>query len=239
MRYVSYLRVSTKKQGKSGLGLEAQRAEVARYVESQGGKLEEEFVEVESGTKKSRPVLNQALEYCALYNRRKHEVTLVIARLDRLSRSAAFLTTLQEAGVPFVACDLPEANELLIGVMALLARQERDLISKRTKEALAAKKARGETWERYKPPKGVDTMQEARERGRAAVRAQAKQRAEQYRGIFEALEQDGYTSLNAKARKLTEDEVPNPSGTSTNWTPVQVGRIEKRLDEPFDGEYLL
>src|SRR5271156_4544949 len=136
--FVSYLRVSTARQGQSGLGLEAQRASVADYLN--GGKWEviKEFVEVESGSRNDRPELAKAMSLCRLRN-----ATLVIAKIDRLSRDAHFLLGLQKAGVRFVAADMPEANEMVVGIMAVVAQAERKMISTRTKAALAAAKARG------------------------------------------------------------------------------------------------
>jgi DNA invertase Pin-like site-specific DNA recombinase len=131
-KFVSYLRVSTKRQGESGLGLEAQRKAV-------NWQLVKELVEVESGKHDhNRPALHKALEACKVYG-----ATLVIAKLDRLSRDAHFLLGLQKAGVKFVAADMPEANEMVVGIMALVAQAERRMISERTKAALQAAKARG------------------------------------------------------------------------------------------------
>lgn len=136
--FVSYLRASTTRQGASGLGLEAQRKAVADYLNGGDWTLLGEHVEVESGRKNDRPELLKALEHCRLTGAK-----LVIAKLDRLSRNAHFLIGLQEAGVPFVAADMPNANELTVGIMALVAREERKAISSRTKAALAAAKERG------------------------------------------------------------------------------------------------
>lgn len=124
--FISYLRVSTERQGRSGLGLEAQRRAVADFLA--GGA---ELVEVESGSPNGRPRLAEAMALCRL-----HRVTLVIAKLDRLSRDAAFLLNLQKAGVRFVAADMPEANELVVGIMAVVAQAERKMISARTKGGL-------------------------------------------------------------------------------------------------------
>src|SRR5215213_3033543 len=137
-RFVSYLRVSTAKQGHSGLGLEAQRQAVADYLNGGQWQLVTEVVEIESGKRSDRPKLEEALRLCRLHN-----ATLVIAKLDRLSRDAHFLLGLEKAGVDFVAADMPSANRLTVGIMAMVADEERRLISKRTKEALAAAKARG------------------------------------------------------------------------------------------------
>ena len=136
--FVSYLQVSTAKQGASGLGLEAQRKAVEDFLNGGQWKLISEHVEVESGADDERPKLAEALARCRLHN-----ATLVIAKLDRLSRDAHFLLGLQKAGVRFVAADMPEANEMVVGIMAVIAQAERKMISARTKAALAAAKARG------------------------------------------------------------------------------------------------
>jgi DNA invertase Pin-like site-specific DNA recombinase len=134
--YVSYYRVSTAKQGQSGLGLEAQKTAVGQFVKDQP--VIEEFVEVESGKKDGRPQLQAAIAHA-----KQHSATLVIAKLDRLSRNASFIFTLRDSDVDFVCADMPDANTLTVGIFAVLAQHERELISQRTKAALAAKKAQG------------------------------------------------------------------------------------------------
>lgn len=136
-QYVSYLRVSTAKQGTSGLGLEAQRAAVAAFLN--GAPLLAEFVEVESGKKDRRPQLDAAIAAA-----KAKGAVLVIAKLDRLSRNAGFIFALRDSGADFICADMPDANTLTVGLFAVLAQHERETISKRTKDALAAKKARGE-----------------------------------------------------------------------------------------------
>jgi DNA invertase Pin-like site-specific DNA recombinase len=137
---VSYLRVSTREQGQSGLGLEAQRAAVESFCASHGYQVAAgaEYQDVESGKHNERPGLRHALA-----DAKARRATLLIAKLDRLSRNASFIMALRDSGVAFIACDLPEANTLTVGIMALLAQQERELISTRTRAALAALKARG------------------------------------------------------------------------------------------------
>ena len=137
-RFVSYLRVSTQKQGAQDLGIEAQRRAVAEFMNGGDWQLLGELVEVESGRQRDRPRLAEAMALCLAFNAR-----LVIAKLDRLSRDAAFLLSLRDAGVEFVAADYPHANRLTVGILALVAEQEREAISLRTKAALAAAKARG------------------------------------------------------------------------------------------------
>lgn len=135
-KYIAYYRVSTDKQGASGLGMEAQQALVRKYASDRA--LLAEYSEVESGKKNARPMLTQALAHAAATG-----ATLLIAKLDRLSRNAAFVLELQNSGVDFICCDMPAANKLTIGIMALLAQHEREQISTRTKAALSALKERG------------------------------------------------------------------------------------------------
>ena len=137
-KFVSYLRVSTARQGKSGLGIEAQRKAVEDYLNGGNWKLVKEFVEVESGKQADRPKLQEAFQLCRLIGAK-----LVIAKLDRLSRDAHFLLGLEKAGVDFVAADMPQANRLTIGIMAVMAEDERRRISERTKAALAVVKPLG------------------------------------------------------------------------------------------------
>lgn len=136
--FIAYFRVSTARQGASGLGIEAQQAAVKDFATSVGGRVLAEHVEVESGKNNDRPVLASALRECRLTG-----AVLLIAKLDRLSRDAHFLLGLEKAGVDFVAADMPNANRFTVGIMALVAQQEREAISSRTKAALAAAKARG------------------------------------------------------------------------------------------------
>jgi hypothetical protein len=137
-RFVAYYRVSTDKQGRSGLGLDAQRAAVARHAASAGGVVAAAFEEVESGRRGDRPQLGLALAECRL-----RRAVLLIAKLDRLARDAHFLLGLEKAGVEFLAADMPHANRLTVGIMALVAEEEARATSARTKAALAAAKARG------------------------------------------------------------------------------------------------
>jgi DNA invertase Pin-like site-specific DNA recombinase len=130
-KWISYLRVSTDRQGKSGLGIEAQRSAVGDYLNGGNWSLVKEFVEVESGKRTDRPMLAEAIKACRVYGAK-----LVIAKLDRLSRDAHFLLGLEKAGVDFVAADMPNANRLTVGIMAMVAEEERRMISKRTKDAL-------------------------------------------------------------------------------------------------------
>src|SRR6516225_5825746 len=164
-KFVSYIRVSTKRQGKSGLGLEAQRKAVDDFLNGGNWSVISEHVEVESGKKsdRHRPELAKALQACRLYGAK-----LVIAKLDRLSRNAHFLLGLKEAGVDFVAADMPNANRLTVGIMAMVAEEEGKAISARTKAALAAAKKRGKKLGGYRGGKITTSIRKA---GRAAVQA--------------------------------------------------------------------
>ncbi len=137
MQYVTYARVSTKGQGQSGLGLEAQRAAVQRFLKP-GDVILSEYVEVESGKRDNRPELLKAITQVQATG-----AILLIAKLDRLSRNASFIFRLRDTGVPFIAADMPDANHLTVGIMSVLADHERQMISERTRSALAALKARG------------------------------------------------------------------------------------------------
>jgi DNA invertase Pin-like site-specific DNA recombinase len=138
VQIVAYYRVSTKRQGKSGLGLEAQKEMVRQLVLAHGASIVAEYIEVETGKSATRPKLLEAIHHARLTNS-----TLVVAKLDRLARNAVFLLTLRDSGLPLVFCDLPDANELTVGIMAVVAQAEAKMISERTKAALAAAKARG------------------------------------------------------------------------------------------------
>ena len=137
-RFVAYYRVSTARQGRSGLGLEGQKQAVADFLNGGRWKLVAEFVEVESGRKTNRAELQKALAACRL-----HKATLVVAKFDRLSRNAAFLLALRDSSVECLAVDMPDANRLTVGIMAMIAEHEAEAISERTKAALAAAKRRG------------------------------------------------------------------------------------------------
>lgn len=137
-RFVAYYRVSTKQQGRSGLGLDAQRADVAHHVARCGGSVLKDFQEIETGKLSTRPRLIEALAFA-----RRSGATLIVAKLDRLSRNLAFTSALMESGVDFVCCDNPNANKLTIHILAAMAEHEAQLISARTKAGLAQAKARG------------------------------------------------------------------------------------------------
>jgi DNA invertase Pin-like site-specific DNA recombinase len=141
IRFVSYLRVSTARQGASGLGLEAQRSAVAGYPQGEDWTLVREVVEIENGKRNDRPALAEALRLC-----RRQRATLVIAKLDRLARNVVFIATRMEEKVPFVAVDMPSANDLTVHILAAVAQDEAKRISDRTKAALTAAKVRARSW---------------------------------------------------------------------------------------------
>ncbi|MAM38508.1 MAG: resolvase [Erythrobacter sp.] len=217
--YVAYMRVSTAKQGRSGLGLEAQQSAINAYLRPSDRLLTPPFVETESGKRNDRPELAKALHRCKLTG-----ATLLVAKLDRLSRNVAFIATLQEAGVPFVAADMPEANELTIHVMAAMAQHERKAISKRTKEALAAAKARGKSlggWRERsdgKPRKPVDHHQ-----GTAARQAAAAEFNADIGKAIADLRADGAGTLADIARRLNEEGIKTRRGG--RWQATQVKRV--------------
>jgi len=198
-KLVAYERVSTARQGRSGLGLEAQRKAIGDYAEAKGATILGRFTEVESGRRNDRPELEKALGLAKLTG-----ATLIIAKLDRLSRNAAFLLTLRDSGVRFVACDMPEANDLTVGIMALVAQQEREAISRRTKEALAAAKARGV---KLGNPNGAAALRRAGEDGtalRRTVQENADDFARRLAPVIEALRVEHVTSLRGIAVALND-----------------------------------
>jgi len=220
-KYISYLRVSTARQGVSGLGLEAQRSNIENYLNGGEWPLLKEFVEVESGKNSDRPKLHEALQFCKATG-----AILLIAKLDRLSRDAHFLLGLQKAGVKFVAVDMPTANELTVGIMALVAQEERKAISTRTKEALAAAKARGAI---LGNPKNLTS--EAAKRGRKAGVAAIKNRADSFArdciGRINQLKSNG-KSLNAIAATLNREGILSSTGKSNAWTARAVKNVIDR-----------
>lgn len=217
-KYVAYLRVSTEKQGRSGLGLEAQREAVQRFVRDRGGKIiPPEFVEVESGKIDARPQLDAALKRCRLTG-----ATLVVAKLDRLSRNASFLMLLRDSAVSFVAADLPEANTMTVGVMAVVAQHEREMISVRTKAALQAAKARGTKLGGRR--QGSPDIGRYRPAALQANQDRAQAVASERREIFEAMQAEGL-SLNAMAKRLNDQGVLTSRGLTGSWTATAVQRV--------------
>lgn len=220
-KYVSYYRVSTAKQGASGLGLEAQQEAVRSYLERQpNSKLVDQFTEVESGKKNDRPQLQAALERCGVYN-----ATLIIAKLDRLARNVHFISTLMEKKVDFVAVDFPEANRLTIHILAAVAEHEAEMISARTTAGLAAAKARGTKLGGDRA--GIIASQSPAGRA-ASLKTRRKRAAKKATGLLPMLRrlQDQGKSLRAIADHLNVEGVSTPRGTG-QWSAVQVSRLLK------------
>jgi DNA invertase Pin-like site-specific DNA recombinase len=213
-RFIAYYRVSTDKQGKSGLGLDAQRQAVAGFAAGRG-QIVAEHTEVES-TRNHRPELHAALAAC-----RRQKATLVIARLDRLARNVAFISNLMESRVDFVAVDMPEANRLTIHILAAVAEHEREMISQRTKAALQAAKARGTVL-------GNPHPLPASRLGTAALQAQTEAFSATVSPLILALRQQGY-SLAGIARELNSRHIPTARGGL--WYATTVRNILRRSSD--------
>jgi DNA invertase Pin-like site-specific DNA recombinase len=213
-RFVAYYRVSTDRQGKSGLGLDAQKKAVLDYLNGGSWELVAEHTEIESGKNNERPALAKAIEAC-----RRHKATLVIARLDRLSRNVAFIAALMDSGVAFVAVDNPHANKLTVHILAAVAEHEREIISERTKAALAAAKVRGKRL-------GNPRLSVARAIGRAALASAARERDANVLPIIREIQRAGAKSSNAIAAELNARKIPTARGGA--WSHVQVGMIFNR-----------
>src|SRR5215469_2208941 len=214
-KFVAYFRVSTDRQGKSGLGLEAQREAVMNYLNGGNWQLVGEFTEVESGKRSDRPQLAAALAAC-----KRHKAKLVIAKLDRLSRNLAFIAALMDSGVEFVAVVNPHANKLTVHILAAVAQHEREMIAQRTKDALAAAKARGTVL-------GNPHLAAARDRAVASVKADADRFAKNVAPIIREIQSSGVASHRGIAKSLNARGVATARGGQ--WTAVQVGSILRRV----------
>jgi DNA invertase Pin-like site-specific DNA recombinase len=215
--FVAYYRVSTAKQGRSGLGLDAQSVAVRTYLNGGSWALLAEFTEVESGKNADRPELARALNHCRMTG-----ATLVIAKLDRLSRNVAFLANLMDGAVDFVACDNPHATRFTIHILAAVAEHERAAISARTKDALAAAKARGKVLGGYKGGPVPD-----RALGMAANQARADAFAGRLAPTLVGMRQRGL-SLHQMAAELSSNGILTPAG-GCSWTATAVRRVLARL----------
>ena len=222
--FVAYYRVSTARQGASGLGLEAQRETVRRYLNGGEWTIKAEFVEVESGRKSDRPELGRALATARL-----HRVPLIVANVSRLTRSSAFLHRLLEAGVEVRFCDLPEiegpTGRFLLQQMASVAELEAGMIASRTKAALQAAKARGT---KLGGNRGVVMTDATREAGRATRTAKANERAGDLGPILAELRGAGIETLGGIARALNERGIPTARGGE--WSPMQGSRVVSKLE---------
>lgn len=212
--FVAYYRVSTQKQGASGLGLESQRATVADYAKRAGGTIVAEFTEVESGKKNNRVQLAEAIAAA-----KRTGATLAIAKLDRLARNAGFIFALRDAGVSFVACDIPEANTLTVGIFAVMAQHEAELISTRTRAALAAKKARGA---KLGTPANLTAAARAKGREAHSRNAANNQNTKTAKGYAVLLRGNG-ASLRDMAATLNAEGFKTPRGGT--FSAVQVARL--------------
>lgn len=215
-KLVAYVRVSTDKQGRSGLGLEAQEAAVAKFAEARGGEIVARFVEVESGKRNDRPELGNALAAC-----RKHRATLVIAKLDRLARNVAFIANLMESGVDFIAVDMPSATRLTIHILAAVAEHEREMISARTKAALQARRARGGRLGAPDPTIGSAI-------GVARIKARAAAHAENVMPIIDSVRSSGIETLAGIASALNARGIRSARGGA--WHAATVARVIARVE---------
>ncbi|MES1984748.1 MAG: recombinase family protein [Pseudomonadota bacterium] len=221
-RVIAYYRVSTAAQGRSGLGLDAQRLAVESLCNARSWTIAASYTEVESGKRADRPELSSALHHAKVTG-----AVLVVAKLDRLSRNVAFLATLQDSGAAFLAADMPEANELTVHIMAAVAQAERKAISKRTKEALAAAKARGQ---KLGNPNGAAAMHRAAKGNTAAmeaVKAGADSRATDLGPIIAKLRSEGHGSLPTLAKALNDGGYATARGG--RWHPSSVRNLLQRL----------
>lgn len=219
MKYVVYYRVSTQRQGASGLGLEAQRSAVEAFVAGRGGEVLAERLEVESGKRKDRPELAEALAEA-----KRLGAVLLIAKLDRLARSVAFISALLEAGVEVQAADMPSANKFMLHIMAAVAEHEREAISARTKAALGAAKARG-----VKLGWAIEGRAEEAQRASAAAAERRQAEADRFAGqvgpLAVALAAEG-RSLRAVAAELNERGIATPRGKA--WAATSVRNLLAR-----------
>lgn len=223
-RYVTYFRVSTQAQGKSGLGIEAQKAAVESYLRGRASLVVAEFTEIESGKRSDRPALERALTAA-----RVHQAALVVAKVDRLTRSVGFLSRLLETGIDVRFADLPAiegpTGRFMLQQMAAVAELEAGLISARTKAALVAAKARGQRLGGYR---GGSLSGNARKVGRDSQVEKAERRAIDLRPLLEELKAEGWGTPKQLAQALDARGVPTARGKG-HWSPTQIKRIEARL----------
>ena len=228
-KFVSYLRVSTDKQGRSGLGLEAQRSAVEAYLNGGRWSLEAEYVEAESGKRSDRPQLAKALAHAKAIG-----ATVIFAKLDRLTRNVDLLRSLVATEVDLVFCDLPHVppgamGRFLLTQMASVAELEAGLISERTKAALAAAKARGVKLGNPNGARALRGKQVGNKQAVATVKARAQHRAADLRAIVDDLRSKGITSVRAVASELNKRGILTPRGGS--WHPTSAARLLARLTD--------
>jgi DNA invertase Pin-like site-specific DNA recombinase len=214
-KFVAYYRVSTQKQGQSGLGLEAQQESVRSHLDGGDWDLVDELTEIESGKDNDRPKLQAALKLCRLTG-----ATLIVAKLDRLSRNAAFLVNLMESKAKFLCVDNPNANELTIHILAAVAQDERKRISERTKAALGAAKARGIKL-------GNPNLAAVRPTDTSKANEKRKELALEYAADLEEvivdIRESGITTLSGIADKLNTQGITTRRGGK--WSATQVSRL--------------
>jgi DNA invertase Pin-like site-specific DNA recombinase len=214
-KIIGYVRVSTQRQGKSGLGLEAQLSAINAYAAQNGAEVVAMYEEIESGRVSDRPQLAKALAHA-----RKAKAAFTVAKLDRLSRTVSFIAQVLDSGAEFIAVDNPLATRLTLHILAAVAEHEAAMISARTKAALQAARARGV---RLGSPVGADTSAAAR----AARSAKARNKAQNLVAIIRDIERSGINSLAGVAKALEARGVKTPSG-NMNWQPTQVARIKSQ-----------
>lgn len=212
MKYVAYYRVSTQKQEKSGLGLDAQKKMVNDFVIANGGEIVKEFTEVESGKRDDRPKLAEAMKHASLVGGR-----ILVGKLDRLSRDLNFITNLQKNRVDFVVSDMPHCDSFTIHIYGALAQREREMISARTKAGLAAAKAKGKKLGTNNL--NMDMVQEASAMGVQVRQQKADIFANKVKPVIEALVKDGL-SLRAVAAEL--DKLGIQTARGGKWTATAV-----------------
>lgn len=215
MKFIAYYRVSTEKQGKSGLGLEAQRESVLHHVEQEGGALVAEYSDVISGSSETREQLDLALRRCE-----REKATLIISKLDRLARQLSFLAKFIESKVPLVVAELPHANKMLLQMMAVFAEAERDMVSQRTKDALAAAKKRGVVL-------GNPRLADARASAASVREKKADAFALQYYDNIRRMKENGY-GLAKIAELLNDAGKHGPRGG--RWYATSVSNLISRAE---------
>jgi DNA invertase Pin-like site-specific DNA recombinase len=218
-KYVVYYRVSTQKQGISGLGIIAQENAVKNFLRPTDEVLNI-FKEVESGKKDNRPKLAVAIQTARLKN-----ATLLIAKIDRLARSVRFITELQESKVKFVACDCPEANDTMVQMLAVMSQWEAQQISNRTKLALAEARRRGV---KLGNPQNLITTTEDRLKGTQAAKENANEFAKLMYPMIEDIKEQGLITLRAIARELNQRQFK--TARKSTWTPTGVKNLLARIE---------
>jgi DNA invertase Pin-like site-specific DNA recombinase len=219
-KIIAYYRVSTRKQGESGLGLEGQKVAIEAYAKQKNSRILAAYTEVESGKIADRQELNKALAHA-----RRSKATLVVAKLDRLARNVAFLSKLMESGVDFVACDNPVANRLTIHILAAVAEDEARRISERTKAALAAYKARGGLLGASLPQCQTLTLEARKKGANQAGVVSHHQAKEAYRDIEPLLRELSQRGLSLRAMAREMNEMGHTTRRGKPWNHVQVRRI--------------